>query len=68
VQTAKDFVEKYKMNYPILIDGTLENMAAKWGITGIYTTFLFNANGELIGAHVGPLAKDQLASALEGVK
>jgi len=68
VQTVKDFVNEYKINYPILIDGTPENMAANWGITGIPTTFLFNTNGELIGAHVGPLTKDQLVSALEGVK
>jgi len=68
VQTVKDFINEYKINYPILIDGTPENMAANWGVTGIPTTFLFNANGELIGAHVGPLTKDQLVSALEGVK
>lgn len=67
-KTAKAFASEYKINYPILIDGTSENVAAKWGITGIPTTFLLDANGEVLGGHVGPLTKDQLIEALEGAK
>lgn len=67
-QTVKSFIQEYKINYPVLIDDTLENVAAKWGITGIPTTFLFNESGEVLGNHVGPLTKDQLIEALKGAK
>ena len=67
-ETVKSFAIEYKINYPVLIDGTTENVASKWGITGIPTTFLLGTNGEVLGGNIGPLTEDQLIKAIEGAK
>lgn len=67
-ETVKSFAIEYKINYPVLIDGTMENIAAKWGVSGIPTTFLLGTDGEVLGGNVGPLTEDQLIKAIEGAK
>lgn len=67
IKALKEFVEEFNINYPILIDGTLDNISPVWGIRKIPTTFILNEIGEVMFKNVGMMTKDKLIKVLEEV-
>jgi len=67
IKALEEFVEDFNINYPILIDGTLDNISPVWGIRNIPTTFILNEISEVMFKNVGMMTKDQLIKALEEV-
>lgn len=65
VYTLRNFVLKYDINYPILIDdaGVMNN----WGIKAIPTTFIIDREGKIIYKNVGMMNKSQLVNIIEDV-
>jgi cytochrome c biogenesis protein CcmG/thiol:disulfide interchange protein DsbE len=65
VYTLRNFVLKYDINYPILVDdaGVMNN----WGIKGIPTTFIIDREGKIIYKNVGAMTKAQLVNIIEDV-
>ena len=53
------FVEKYKMNFPVVL-GTMEIVRLYGGIEGIPTTFVVDKDGYIAGMQVGMLSKEAL--------
>ena len=53
------FVEKYKMNFPVVL-GTMEIVRQYGGIEGIPTTFVVDKDGNVAGMQVGMLSKEAL--------
>ena len=53
---VKPFVEKNKINYPIVL-GSAEVAQQYGGIQGIPTTFFVNKDGTIVDRHVGMLTK-----------
>jgi peroxiredoxin len=50
--TVKAFVEKNKMNYPVVM-GDDTTVKAYGGINGIPTTFVIDRKGKIAGKHIG---------------
>ncbi len=65
VKALIKFVQENKINYPILVDGSIDTIMPKWGIEAIPTTFIFNGNGKVLFHNVGMMTKDQLINAIE---
>ena len=65
VNALVKFVQENKINYPTLIDGSIDTIMPEWGIEAIPTTFILNGNGEVLFHNVGMMAKDQLINAIE---
>jgi peroxiredoxin len=65
VNALKDFVKKYKINYPTLIDGSSDRIMQTWGIDAIPHTFILGGDGEIVFDQLGMMSKDQLINALE---
>lgn len=60
------FIEKEKINYPIVL-GSQEIANAYGGIEGIPTTFIIDKNGYIAGRQVGMLTKEALEHALNSL-
>jgi thiol-disulfide isomerase/thioredoxin len=56
---VKPFIEKNKVNYPIVL-GTAEVVQRYGGIEGIPTTFIVNKEGKVVDRQVGMLTKELL--------
>ncbi len=67
IKALEDFVKDFGINYPTLIDGTIDNIAPGWGIRAIHTTFILNENGVVIHKNIGLMTKDQLVKILEEI-
>jgi peroxiredoxin len=65
VNTLASFVSEYKINYPILIDGSEDRIMPDWGIDAIPHTFILNGNGDIVFDQLGMMTKDQLVNAIE---
>ena len=65
VKSLKKFAKSYGINYPVLVDGTIDSISYYWRIRGIPTTYIVDTNGKVIDYHVGMLAKDQLIKAIK---
>ncbi len=63
--TLSSFVQEYGINYPILIDGSVDTIMGQWGIRALPTTFILDHNGEVLSSHVGLLTKQQLENELD---
>ncbi len=50
---VKAFKERFKLNFPILLDSDGE-VALKYGVFSIPTTYLIDREGYLIGGALGP--------------
>lgn len=59
------FVQEYGINYPILIDGSVDTIMGQWDIRAFPTTFILDQNGEVLSSHVGLLTKQQLENELD---
>lgn len=58
-------VNDFDINYPILIDNTIDNVSPGWKVSGIPTTFILNKNSEILSSSVGMMTKGQLIKAIE---
>ncbi len=67
MKALDDFIKEFGINYPTLIDGTVDTISPKWGVRAIPTTFILDKNGGLIFKNVGMMTKDQLVNILEEV-
>jgi peroxiredoxin len=65
VSALKKFADDYGIEYPTLLDGSLDRIMPEWGISAIPTTFILNGNGEIMFTNVGMMAKDKLINAIE---
>ncbi len=63
--TLSSFVQEYGINYPILIDGSVDTIMGQWDIRAFPTTFILDQNGEVLSSHVGLLTKQQLENELD---
>jgi peroxiredoxin len=61
----KKFIKDYKINYPTLIDGSIDTIMRKWGVSALPTTFIIGHNGDILFHNVGLMTKDQLIGAIE---
>lgn len=59
VSDAKNFVHKYGITYPVLLD-TKGAFSQKYQILGYPTTFILNASGTIVNVHSGILTKTQI--------
>ncbi|MBM3709655.1 MAG: TlpA family protein disulfide reductase [Actinobacteria bacterium] len=60
-----NFISEYNINYPILVDGTVDRVFQKWGIDAIPHTFILNGNGTIVFDQLGMMTKSQLINAIE---
>ena len=58
------FINDKKIDYPVVLEGSIEKIMPKWGVNAIPTTFIQN-NNKLLFRNVGLMTKDLLASAIE---
>ena len=65
VSALEKFVSDYGIDYPTLLDGSVDRIMSKWGISAIPTTFILNGNGEIMFKNVGMMSRDQLINAIE---
>jgi thiol-disulfide isomerase/thioredoxin len=67
LKALEDFVEEFGIDYPTLVDGTIDKIGPVWGIRGIPTTFFLNENGEVIFKNIGMMTKEQLIEILDDI-
>jgi peroxiredoxin len=67
VSALKKFVSDYGIDYPTLVDGSVDRnrIMIKWDISAIPTTFIINRDGEIMFKNVGLMPRDQLINAIE---
>jgi peroxiredoxin len=53
IKPIKDFIEKYRYTFPVLIDPKCETLDL-FEVKGIPTTFLIDKKGFIIGKGIGP--------------
>ena len=66
INALKQFVFDYNISYPLALDNQIENVAGKWGISAIPTTFFLDETGEIMDSHLGQISKKELDSILRG--
>lgn len=59
VSDAKNFVHKYGITYPVLLDSK-GAFSHDYQIIGYPTTFILDPNGTIVNVHIGILTKDQI--------
>jgi len=65
VKSLRKFASDYGINYPILVDGTIDSISSYWRIRVIPTTFIVDVNGKAIFWREGMLTKDQLIKVIK---
>jgi peroxiredoxin len=65
VSALKKFVLDYGIEYPTLLDGSVDRIMPEWDISAIPTTFILNKVGEIMFKNVGMMAKDKLINGIE---
>jgi hypothetical protein len=55
----------YRIEYPTLLDGSVDMIMPEWDISAIPTTFILNKDGEIMFKNVGMMTKDKLINAIE---
>ncbi len=63
--TLASFVDQYGINYPILIDGSVDTIMSQWGIRALPTTFILDSSGEVLESYEGLLTRQRLANEIE---
>ena len=56
---VKPFVQKLKMNYPVLIGTGREDIEQAFELTGLPTSFIISRDGKICGQHTGFAPKEQ---------
>lgn len=65
VSSLIKFAGDYRIEYPTLLDGSVDTVMPAWGISSIPTTFMINKNGEIMFKNIGMMEKDKLINAIE---
>ncbi|MBR9978657.1 MAG: TlpA family protein disulfide reductase [Bacteroidetes bacterium] len=58
------FVDKYKINYPVVLGGA-EIAKAYGNVRSIPTTFIIDRDGNVVGSHVGAMNEQELIKSFE---
>ena len=66
VNSLINYYKANSINYPTLIDGSIDRIMPSWGIDAIPHTFILNGKGEIIFDQLGQMAKEDLVNAIEG--
>jgi peroxiredoxin len=66
VNSLNNYYKVSSINYPTLIDGSIDKIMPSWGIDAIPHTFILNGKGEIIFDQLGQMAKEELVNAIEG--
>jgi len=61
---VKAFMEKTRINYPIVL-GDEAIVSAFGGVEGIPTTFIIDRNGRIVGKHVGYSEKTEFEAEIK---
>ncbi len=65
MKALDNFVEEFGIDYPILIDGTIDKISPIWDVRAIPTTYFLSENGEVMFKNVGMMTKEQLVEIFE---
>jgi hypothetical protein len=60
-----DFVERYAIGYPILLDPSLDNFYRWSGRAGLPRHYFVNADGMVVREVIGPLAPARMLQIVE---
>lgn len=52
-QTVQSFVDEFGLTFPVLLDDNTYNLQREWGVYGLPSAFLINAEGTVEDVHVG---------------
>ena len=63
--SVEDFVERYAISYPILLDPTLGNFYRWSGRTGLPRHYFVDAKGKVVREIIGPLAPARMVEIVE---
>jgi hypothetical protein len=64
-ESVEDFVARYEIGYPILLDPTLENFYRWSSLDGLPRHYFVDGGGTVVREVIGPLAPAQMAVLLE---
>jgi len=64
-QSVEDFVARYEIGYPILLDPTLGNFYRWSSLDGLPRHYFVDGDGTVVREVIGPLAPARMASILE---
>lgn len=67
VSDARAFMREYRQSY-LNIRDPQNDVALRWGVTGIPETFFVTARGRVVGHVIGAIAAEQLRAGLEAVR
>lgn len=62
-ETLKDFYKEHGINYPVLMDDG--EVAKRFGVTAIPTTYIIDREGTLVKKYVGPREKEVFRNDIE---
>jgi len=65
IESLNNYYEVSSINYPTVIDGSIDTIIPSWGIDAIPHTFILNGKGEIIFDQLGQMTKEDLVSAIE---
>lgn len=65
VDNLKSFVDEYGIDYPTLIDGSIDSISKYWRISAIPTTYIVDGSGNAVFRQIGLMTKNQLVNAIE---
>lgn len=65
IDSLNNYYKISSINYPTVIDGSIDQIIPSWGIDAIPHTFILNGIGEIIFDQLGQMAKEDLVSAIE---
>ncbi len=65
--SVADFVDRYAISYPILLDPSLENFYRWSARAGLPRHYFVDASGKVVREVIGPLAPAQMLQVVEGL-
>jgi peroxiredoxin len=65
IDSLNNYYKVSSINYPTVIDGSIDQIIPSWGIDAIPHTFILNGKGEIIFDQLGQMAKEDLVNAIE---
>lgn len=63
-EDARDFIREFETTFPHVRDPS-NDVARKWGVTGLPETFFIGARGEVLGHVIGEISPEQLDVGIE---
>jgi peroxiredoxin len=65
INSLNNYYNISSINYPTLIDGSIDRIMTSWRIDAIPHTFILNGKGKIIFDQLGQMAKEDLVNAIE---